>query len=89
MRKRTKRSERYERRVVLTLQLYAYDLRELYAALVWIQRDRHYDRRWVAHCFKDLLGGWPRPSGKVEPEPPPPELVEWIALRPKPKKKKR
>jgi hypothetical protein len=78
--------------VALALQLYTHDPRAIYAGLLW---HALYDPHWkpwkkpngaAAHMFRELLGAWPRPKGKVEPQPPSPELSEWIALRRKPRK---
>jgi hypothetical protein len=84
MRRRTSRSEKHGQRVALTLALYGQEPRDVYANLLWLQEQKGFKNGWVAHSFRELFGGWPRPRVMPEPVRPTDNVLEqWIALRPK------
>jgi hypothetical protein len=45
-----------------------------------MQRYKGYTYGWVCHKFREIFGGWPRPTTDVEPAPPNSDLREWIGI---------
>jgi hypothetical protein len=80
---RARRTNRHAQRVALTLDLYEMSPREVYCGLVWLQRSKGFHPKFPLAAFRELYGTWPRPQDKGEPAPPPFELEEWLAMRPK------
>ncbi len=54
--------------------------RETYAGLLHVKADKGYSIGWVAHKFKEIFGGWPRPQAAVEPQEPSEDLREWLGI---------
>ncbi len=48
--------------------------------LVHIAKERGYKIGWAAYKHKEKFGQWP-PRGKVQPEPPSPEVLSWVRSR--------
>ena len=68
-------------RVALVERLRARAPREVYAGLLWIAGVKGYKRGWIAWKFKELFGGWPRPSVPVTAARPlDTDLEEWVAM---------
>jgi hypothetical protein len=83
-------SERKLRRTALVLRLHQKGPARVYAELRWIQLNSGRKAGWVAHCFREIFGTWPRP--RVLPEPSCPldhTAEEWIATRKRPNKRRR
>ena len=75
----------HDARVIALLRL---GPQRVYAGLLWVQRDRNYNRGWIGHAFRELYGTWPRPRDEGAPMRPSSEFEEWLASR-KPKRKPR
>ena len=65
---------------LVELRIKGADRRTIFAGLLWIARKKDYSYGWVAHKFREIFGGWPRPQSRVEPAPPSSELMEWIGI---------
>lgn len=85
--RKLKREWRKKHRAELVQALKDAGPRTVYAGLLGLQQEKKYKRGWVAWCFKELFGGWPRPQSRVEAAEPSDELLEWYYLRPKGRRK--
>ncbi len=65
---------------LITLRLRQSKPRETYAGLLHVKADKGYSNGWVAHKFKEIFGGWPRPQAAVEPQEPSEDLREWLGI---------
>ncbi len=54
--------------------------REIYSGLLWIAKERGFKDGWVAHKFREVFGGWPKPKTPIQPEQPTAILVEWLGI---------
>jgi hypothetical protein len=78
-----KQATRWARQAEVLTALSKLTPREIYSGLLFIGQLRHYKPGWVRFAFHELLGKWPKPLSPVQPERPPVELEEWLALRKK------
>jgi hypothetical protein len=53
---------------------------EVYDELLWIRDNRQHKLGWVAHKFREIFGGWPRPLTPRQPAPPESLLVEYLGI---------
>jgi hypothetical protein len=82
--------ERKARRITVLIRLHQKGPAEVFAELRWIQLQSGRKPGWVAHCFREIFGGWPRPRTTPEPTCPSDCAVEdWLLLRPKKKPRAR
>jgi hypothetical protein len=74
----------------VTVKLYEHEPPEVYANLRWVQDQSGYKNGWVAHCYHELFGRWPRFQEVIEPVRPADETLQrWLDLRPKRKGRRR
>jgi hypothetical protein len=77
--RREKRFRRLAVQADVLIALAAMSPREIYAGLLWVQQAKQHKRGWVAHAFRELFGGWPRPRGNIEPQRPSIALEQWVS----------
>lgn len=53
---------------------------EWYSALLWIARQRGYQRKWADHKYREKVGVWPRGLDEL-PAPASPEILNWVKSR--------
>jgi DNA repair protein RadD len=60
----------------------ANDQQEFYAQLLWVAREKGYQRGWAAHKFKEKFGKWPRPPMRIiKPMLPTDTMRAWLKSR--------
>jgi DNA repair protein RadD len=56
------------------------DKQMFYSQLIWIAKERNYNRGWVSHKYKEKFGVWPRDLAEV-PSPPSMPVLNWVRSR--------
>ncbi len=65
---------------LVLLRLRDSDCRTTYSQLLCVAKEKGYSRGWVAHKFREIFNGWPKPRAAVEPQEPEPLLREWLGI---------
>ena len=56
------------------------DKQMFYSQLIWIAKERNYNRGWISHKYKEKFGVWPRDLAEV-PSPPSMPVLNWVRSR--------
>lgn len=62
------------------LRLKDSDCRTTYGGLLYVAKEKGYSRGWVAHTFRKIFNGWPKPRSAVEPQEPDALLREGLSI---------